>query len=177
MIIWTLISDQSFLAAITNESHWQRMHVQIILYFNRCPARDPFFKSPLILGNPPSKLETGPGVTKIPPQGPKKWPMWPKKKSLPSSYPQKIYLAKKMVQNGHLWPQQLPIHSTPAYTGSRPPTRWSISSISERSSGWAINYSQRVVAAVSLFVNRETAMLSNLVGQLTSSWEDLTELV
>ena len=134
------LTDKNCPAPPLNESHWQRMHVQIILYFNRCPARDPFFKSPLILGNPPSKLETGPGVTKIPPQGPKKWPMWPKKKSLPSSYPQKIYLAKKMVQNGHLWPQQLPIHSTPAYTGSRPPTRWSISSISERSSGWAINY-------------------------------------
>ena len=95
------------------------------------------------------------------------------KENLPPSYPQKIYFAKKMVQNGHLWPQQLPIHSTPAYTGSRPPTRWSISSISERSSGWAINYSQRVVAAVSLFVNRETAMLS-MFEKLTLSFDWVT---
>ena len=97
--------------------------------FNRWALQGPLdfnrYKSPLILGNPPSKLVTGPGVTKIPPQGPKKWPMWPKKKSLPSSYPQKIYLAKKMVQNGHLWPQQWSEQSSAAYMGSQPPTRWS----------------------------------------------------
>ena len=47
----------------------------------------------------------------------------PQKKSLPSSYPLKTYFAKKMVQNGHLWPQQWSDHSTPAYMGSQPPTR------------------------------------------------------
>ena len=81
--------------------------LQEILYLNPPPY----------LGNPPHILETVQGSQKIPPQGPKKWPTWPPKKSLPSSYPQKIYFAKKMAQKGHLWPQQWSEQSTAAYMG------------------------------------------------------------
>ena len=55
--------------------------------------------------------------------GPKKVTYMTPKKSLPSSYPQKIYFAKKMAQKGHLWPQQWSEQSTAAYMGPRPPTR------------------------------------------------------
>ena len=80
--------------------------------------------------NPPHILETPPIFWK-PSRGPKKYlPRAqksdlhdPKKKSLPSSYPQKIYFAKKMAQKGHLWPQQWSEQSTAAYMGPRPPTR------------------------------------------------------
>ena len=68
-----------------------------------------FWETPLIFGKP------------FP--GPKKVTDMTPKKSLPSSYPLKTYFAKKMVQNGHLWPQQWSDHSTPAYMGSQPPTR------------------------------------------------------
>ena len=82
-----------------NESHWQRM-CKLSFIFNRCPARNPLFKSPPISWKPPPYSGNRPGVPKNALPGPKKvTDMTPKKKPCSEIYRPPLFCKK----TGPIW--------------------------------------------------------------------------